>query len=68
MAIKLEAIVCSDKLRIFEVNGNKNYLGFAYFDKKDFTEQDMKNTAVLLYSRSARDLKKVPKIEVKIIY
>ncbi len=67
MTIKLEALLCSNMLRIFEVNGTKEYLGFAYVEK-GFSEEDMKNTAVLVYSRATRDLKRAPKIEVEIIY
>ena len=68
MTVKLEALLCSGKmLRIFEVNGTKNYLGFARIDEK-FTEQDMKYIAVMLYSKTSRDLKRAPKVEVEVIY
>ena len=64
---KLEARLCSDKLKVFELNGTREYLGFAYVEK-EFTEQDIKNTAIMLYSRAARDMKKAPKIEVEVKY
>jgi hypothetical protein len=67
MTIKLEALLCSGMLRIFEVNGTKNYLGFVKVDQ-EFTEEEMRYVAAIVYSRVTRDLKKAPKIEVEIIY
>ncbi len=67
MTIKLEARLCSDMLKIFEKNPEEKYLGFAYIDKK-FTERDLENTALLIYSRVSRDIKKVPRVEVKVVY
>ncbi len=64
---KLEAKLYSDILKVFELKGIREYLGFAYIEK-GFTEQDIKNTAIMLYSRTVKNLKKVPKIEIEVIY
>lgn len=66
MSVKLEALLCSRRLRIFEVNGTRNYLGFAEIDQ-DFTEKDIEYVAVMVYSKAAHP-KKAPKIEVEITY
>ena len=67
MTVKLEALVCCSMLRIFEVNGTRNYLGFVKIDP-EFTQEEMKLVAAMVYSRTARDLKKAPKVEVNIVY
>ncbi|MBS3170991.1 hypothetical protein J4449_00090 [Candidatus Woesearchaeota archaeon] len=67
MVVKLEAMFCSGMLRIFEINGTKNYLGFVKIDA-EFTEEEMKYVAAIVYSRAVRDLKKTPKIEVELSY
>ncbi len=67
MAVKLEARVCSNTLRIFEVNGTRDYLGFVKIDA-NFTEEEMKYVAAMVYSRAARDLQKAPKVEVELTY
>ncbi|MEK6937273.1 MAG: hypothetical protein AABW58_04340 [Nanoarchaeota archaeon] len=67
MTVKLEALVCSNKLRIFENNGSRNYLGFVNVDS-EFTEEEIRLVAAMVYSRITKDLKKAPKVEVKVSY
>ena len=64
---KLEARVCSRRLEVFEVDQERKYLGFVNLEEH-FEDHDLKNTALLLYSRTAHYLKRVPKFEINIVH
>ena len=65
---KLEARVCSNRLKIYDLEENgRKYLGCLYFCADDFDAEVLRNGAVFLYLRRNPE-KKLPRFEIRVVY
>ena len=67
MTIKLEALVQSNRLRVFEINEReRNYLGFVNLEEPT-EERVLRDLALVLYAKVAKYLEKMPKFDIQVV-
>jgi len=65
---KLEARICSNRLKIYDLEENgRKYLGCLYFCDDDFDAELLKTGAVFLYLKR-NPLRKSPRFQIKVVY
>jgi len=66
MTIKLEALVRSKRLQVFEINkGERNYLGFVNVEE-ELEEGALRDLALVMYSKTGKYLGKLPRFNIKV--
>ena len=66
MTIKLEALIRSKRLQVFEINkGERNYLGFVNVEE-ELEEKTLRDLALVMYSKATKYFGKLPRFDIKV--